>query len=114
MSTFLNNETVRNLIKDLERRVEEKIPESNNLDFIKLLLSKAESEDEAITICKLGTTYHKTGLIYEKKLEVPSNDLKVFVKDQNYSIDNGGIHHKLIVGDNYDALLNLLVEMHHA
>lgn len=110
MSTFLNNKTVKNLIKDLERRVEEKILEANNLEFIKLLLSKADSEDEAITICKLGTTYHKTGLIYEKRLEVPSDDLKIFVKDQKNSIENGGLSHKLIIGDNYDALLNLLVE----
>jgi adenine-specific DNA-methyltransferase len=105
-----SKETIENLLLDLEKRVEAGILERNNLNFIKKLLEKAEDENEAITICKLGTTYNKTGLVYEKKLEISNDYLPVFVKNKKLSFDNGGVKHKLIIGDNYDALLNLLVE----
>ena len=110
MDSILEKETIKNLIADLEKRVEEKILEPNNLDFLKKLLSKAESEDEAISICKLGTTFYKTGLVFDKKLEVPSDGIKVFIKNPELSFKNGDITNKLIIGDNYYALLNLLIE----
>lgn len=110
MGNMLENETVKNLLNDLEKRVEAHILEPNNLEFLKKLLAKAESEDEAISICKLGTTYYRTGLIFDKKLEVPSDGLRIFEKNSKLSFDNGGIKNTLIIGDNYDALLNLLVE----
>lgn len=110
MGNMLENKTVKNLVIDLEKRVEEKILEPNNLLFLKKLLSKAESEDEAISICKLGTTFYKTGLIFDKKLEVPSDGLKIFEKNERLSLNNGGNKNKLIIGDNYDALLNLQVQ----
>jgi len=110
MKSLKNTETLKNLMLDLEKRVEDGILERNNLIFIKKLLEKAEDENEAITICKLGTTYNKTGLIYDRKLEIPSESLKFFTKNEKYSFNNGKLKHKLIVGDNYDALLNLLVQ----
>lgn len=61
MNNILENETIKNLIIDLEKRVDAHILEPNNLDFLKKLLAKAESEDEAISICKLGTTFYKNG-----------------------------------------------------
>ena len=110
MGTMLENETVKKLVLDLEKRVEAHILEPNNLEFLKKLLAKAESEDEAISICKLGTTYYRTGLIFDKKLEVPSDGLRIFEKNEKLSFDQGGLKNTLIIGDNYDALLNLLVE----
>lgn len=110
MANYIENETVKNLIADLEKRVEEHILEPNNLEFLKKLLSKAESEDEAISICKLGTTFYKTGLIFDKKLEVPSDGIYIFNKNEKLSFDGNGTKNKLIIGDNYYALLNLLVE----
>ena len=110
VKNILENETIKNLISDLERRVDEHILERNNLEFLKKLLLKAESEDEAISICKLGTTFYKTGLVFDKKLEVPADGVKVFEKNENLSFGNDGIENILIIGDNYDALLNLLVQ----
>lgn len=110
MNNLLENETIKNLVIDLEKRVEAHILEPNNLDFLKKLLSKAESEDEAISICKLGTTFYKTGIVFDKKLEVPSDGVKVFQKNDKMSFENGGLKNKLIIGDNYYGLLNLQVE----
>jgi len=110
MKSTKSSETLKNLISDLERRVEDGILEKNNLVFIKKLLEKAEDESEAITICKLATTYNKTGLIYDKKLEISNDSINYLKKNEKLSFDNGGIKHKLIIGDNYDALLNLLIE----
>lgn len=107
---ILDNDTIKQLVADLEKRVSEHILEPNNLEFLKKLLSKAESEDEAISICKLGTTFYKTGLVFDKKMEVPSDGIKIFKKNNELSFDNGGIKNKLIIGDNYDALINLLIE----
>jgi len=110
MKSIENNETIKNLILDLEKRVSDGILEENNLSFIKKLLTKAEDEAEAITICKLGTTFYKTGLIFERKLEAPSDGLKIFEKNKSLSFENGGTKNKLIIGDNYFALLNLQIQ----
>jgi adenine-specific DNA-methyltransferase len=106
--SLIQNETIKNLVMDLERRVQENILEPNNLEFIKKLLNKAESEDEAITICKLGTTFYKTGLVFDKKLEVGTDGLRVFDKNNTLSLGINS-NNKLIISDNYDALLNLQV-----
>ncbi len=109
MKKLIERETIRNLIEDLKRRVEEKILEPNNFDFILKLLAKAEDETEAINICNLATTYHKTGLVFEKKLEVNTDSLKYFSINDKLSFGSTENPNKLIIGDNYDALLNLLV-----
>jgi len=110
MPDMLENKTVKNLLADLEKRVQEKILEPNNLEFLKKLLAKAESEDEAVSICKLGTTFYKTGLVFDRKLEVPSDGAKILVKNDALSFENDGQKNTLIIGDNYDALLNLQVQ----
>lgn len=107
---ILKNETIKNLISDLERRVKDNILEQNNFDFLLKLLSKAESVNEAINICSLGTTYKKTGLYFEKKSEKETELIHYLKKDENLSFDVGGEKHKLIIGDNYPALKNLLIE----
>lgn len=107
---ILENPTIKELVKDLERRVNDKILEKNNFDFLLKLLSKAESVEEAINICSLGTTYKKTGLIFEKKLEQESDSLRYFEKNNELSIKGGALEHKLIIGDNYPILKNLLIE----
>lgn len=80
MNSILENETIKNLYLELEKRVAEHILEPNNLIFLKKLLERAESEDEAINICRLGTTFYKTGLRYDVKMETPSDGCKFFVK----------------------------------
>ena len=99
------------LIAGIEKRVSEKIIEKSNADLLIKLINNAESLTEAISIAELGTTYKRTGLHFDKRLEKFNDTIKYFSKNNELSFktDNNAITHKLIIGDNYDALLNLLV-----
>ncbi len=100
------------LITELDRRVEDKILEKSNADLLKKLIQNADTLTEAIAIAELGTTYKRTGLHFDKRLEKYGNTIKYFKKNELLSITDSteGPRHKLIMGDNYDSLLNLLVE----
>jgi len=102
----------KNLIAEIDRRVEDKILERTNADLLIKLINNADSISEAISIAQLGTTYKRTGLHYDKRIEKFGNTIKYFKKNKtlSFSDDKGGPHHKLIIGDNYDALQNLLIE----
>ena len=111
MSTELEN-VKTHLLTELEKRVEDKILERSNANLLGKLIRSAESINEAISIAQLGTTYKKTGLHYDKRLEKQTNDIKYFKKNEELSFSDGvgDIPHKLIIGDNYDALRNLLIQ----
>lgn len=100
------------ILKDLEQRVEDKILEPSNYDLLKKLIENADTLDEAIKIAELGTTYKRTGFHFDKKLEKQSDAISYFKKNEELSFvtDPDATTHKLIIGDNYPALLNLLVE----
>lgn len=109
---MLKDITKQELIQELENRVTDKILEPTNFELLKKLIDKAETLDEAITISELGTTYKKTGFHFDKRLEYFSDTIKYFKKNDSLSFvtDENKIYHKLIIGDNYPALLNLLIE----
>jgi adenine specific DNA methylase Mod len=100
------------ILKDLEQRVKDKILEPSNYDLLKKLVENADTLDEAIKIAELGTTYRRTGFHFDKKLEKQSDTISYFKKneDLSFTTDPNTTTHKLIIGDNYPALLNLLVE----
>lgn len=100
------------ILKDLEQRVEDKILEPSNYDLLKKLVENADTLDEAIKIAELGTTYRRTGFHFDKKLEKQSDTISYFKKNEelSFATDPDATTHKLIIGDNYPALLNLLVE----
>lgn len=105
--------TRESLIAEIERRVEDKILEQTNADLLTKLIRNADTLDEAMAIAQLGTTYKRTGLHYDKRLEKQrGNTIKYFKKNEKLSFSDGSNnpHHKLIIGDNYDALNNLLVQ----
>ena len=104
--------TKNNLLAELEKRVVDKILERSNADLLGKLITNAESVNEAIAIAQLGTTYKKTGLHYDKRLEKQTSEIKYFKKNEELSFSDGNkiIPHKLIIGDNYDALRNLLIQ----
>lgn len=106
------NKSKEGLIDEIERRVSDKIIERANADLLIKLINKSETLSEAIDIASLGTTYKRTGLHFDKRLERKNNTIKYLKKNNNFSFcnDNNKITHKLIIGDNYDALLNLLIE----
>lgn len=100
------------LLNELDRRVEDGIIEKSNADLLKKLIKNAETLTEAIAIAELGTTYKRTGFHFDKRLEKTEPAIKYFKKNDDLSFSDGtdSTPNKLIIGDNYDALLNLLVE----
>ena len=100
------------LIAEIEKRVSDRILEQTNADLLIKLINNADSLDEAINIAALGTTYKRTGLHFDKRLEKMSNTIKYFKKNETLSFhtDDNKPTHKLIIGDNYEALQNLLIQ----
>lgn len=106
------NDIKQSLISEIHKRVQDKILEPSNAKLLEKLINKADSSDEAIQIAALGTTYKRTGLHFDKKLEKLGNTIKYFKKNEKLSFhtDDAKPTNKLIIGDNYDALQNLLIE----
>ncbi len=100
------------LIEELQRRVEDKILEPTNFELLKKLIERADTLDEAIMIAELGTTYKRTGFHFDKRLEKVTDTIKYFKKNEelSFATDSTKKTHKLIIGDNYPALLNLFIE----
>lgn len=100
------------LIAELGKRIVDKIIEKINTDLLKKLITNAETINEAIMIAELGTTYKRTGFHFDKRLEKITDTIKYFKRNEKLSFvqNKDSLTHKLINGDNYDALLNLLIE----
>ena len=105
------SEYKQGLIDSLNYRVEEKIIEKTNAELLAKIIINAETDDEADKIFQLGNMWKRTGLYYDVRLEEQTGtNIKYLKKNNDLSFDQGGIHHKLIIGDNYDALQNLLIQ----
>lgn len=111
--TMGNNEQIKEtLIAEIKQKVKDRILEKSNADLLEKLINRADNINEAMAIAELGTMYEKTGLKFDVRLEKMSNDIKYFQKNKKLSFHFGDTKptHKLIIGDNYDALQNLLIE----
>lgn len=112
----MTNETLKasreSLLADIDRRVEDHILEPTNAELLKKLIRQADDIDEAMMIAALGTTYKRTGFHFDKRLEKLGKDIRYFKKNWSLSFrtDESRPTHKLIIGDNYEALQNLLIE----
>ena len=107
------SETKKSLLAELEQRVNDKILEPSNAALLGKLIKTAEDDDEAIAIAALGTTYKRTGFHWDKRLEKMTDTIKFFKKNEALSFGEakeGEPIHKLIIGDNYEALQNLLIQ----
>lgn len=107
--------TKHSLLDELQARVEDKILEPSNAALLSKLITNAESDDEALSIAALGTTYKRTGFHFDKRMEEPrkTDTIRYFKKNEALSFGEakeGEPIHKLIIGDNYDALQNLLIQ----
>lgn len=102
----------KELAAELDRRVKDRILEQTNADLLKKLILNAETDNEAMMIAELGTTYKKTGLHFDKRLESMSDDIHYLkkIKELSFHTDDKKPTHKLIIGDNYEALQNLLIQ----
>lgn len=111
--TLTNFQKVKeDLVAELDKRIVDKIIEKTNADLLKKLIEQAETINEAIMIAELGTTYKRTGFHFDKRLEKMTDTIKYFKKNEKLSFvqDKNALTHKLIIGDNYDALRNFLIE----
>lgn len=107
---FTNLQQVKkSLIEEIEQRVHDKIIEPTNAELLIELIANTNSIQKAISIAELGTTYKRTGFHFDKRLEKIGNSIKYLKKNDFLSFKNGDRKHKLIIGDNYDSLLNLLI-----
>ena len=109
------SEAKQSYLDELEARVKDQILEPSNAALLRKLIINADSDDEALAIAALGTTYKKTGFHFDKRLEEPqkTNTIRYFKKNKKLSFGEskeGEPIHKLIIGDNYDALQNLLIQ----
>lgn len=98
-------------ISELNQKVKSKILSRENADLLIQLMNKAETLKELQGIMALGNTYKKKGLYFEFINEDLNEGTKVLKKNEMLSFvsDKNALTHKLIIGDNYDALLNLLI-----
>ena len=105
-------ETKQALIDEINKRVQDKILEPTNAELLIKLINNSEDLNEAIQIATLGTVYKKTGLHFAPKLEKDDGTIKFFKKNEKLSFhtDDSKPVHKLIIGDNYAALQNLLIQ----
>ena len=104
ISNNKNQGTINNykqsLIDELNKRHEAGILEGENVKILTKLIINADSKEEADQIMTLGTMYRYTGFHFDAKLEHKTSTIKYLKKNANLSFDQGGIHHKLIIGDN--------------
>lgn len=107
-----NTDLKASLIAEIRQKVEDRILEESNADLLEKLINRADNINEAMAIAELGTMYEKTGLKFDVRLENMDSDIKYFQKNKKLSFhqDDTKPTHKLIIGDNYDALQNLLIE----
>ena len=73
------------MLAEINQRVEDKVLETSNAELLKKLIIQADDDDEAIKIMSLGTTYKKTGLHYEKRLEKMDSSIRYFKKNEQLS-----------------------------
>ena len=105
-------ETKNKLFVQLEKKVADGVLEPTNAELLKKHIGLAESSSEAEAIFALGAMYKKTGLYYDVRLEKEmTNKIHYFKKNNDLSFvsDSGKPTHKLIIGDNYVGLENLLI-----
>ena len=104
----------QDLIAEIEKRVEDHVLEPSNAELLCKLIAQADNDNEAISIAALGTTYKRTGLHFDKRLDkiYMSHDIRYFRKNKalSFHTDDNKPTNKLIIGDNYEALQNLLVQ----
>lgn len=110
------NETLeasrQSLLADIDCRVVDHILEPANAALLRKLILKADDIDEANMIAALGTTYKRTGFHFDKRLEKTDKVIHYFRKNEalSFHTDDSKPVNKLIIGDNYLALQNLLIE----
>ncbi len=108
------DETKASLIANINKRVTDKVIEKQNGDTLIRFINTAQTIDDANFIYTVGTKYKSTGFHFDfRKDKIDNDTIYYFQKNKELSFqptNKNGLTHKLIIGDNYKALLNLLIE----
>lgn len=98
-------------IDELNQRVEDKILNKANAEFLEKLIDKADDLEEVQAIYAMGNTYKRTGFHFDFRKEPACSNIKYLKKNEKLSFvsDKDALTHKLIIGDNYDALRQLSI-----
>lgn len=112
MNKELENLTQNDLIEQIKERVSDKVIEETNANLLIKLIERAETLEEAISIAELGTMYKSTGFHFDVRLEKLGDTIQYLKKVEELSFSDGSALNKLVIGDNYPALLNLIVQYH--
>ena len=105
------NQLKQSLIEEIDKRVDDRILEPTNAALLRKLILQANNINEALSIAALGTTYKRTGLHFDQRFERMTDSIAYFRRNEalSFHTDDSQPTHKLIIGDNYEALQNLLV-----
>ena len=107
-------EIKKGLIEDVEKRLNDGAIEPQNAETIIRLINLAPSIEDAQFIQLVGVKYYPTGFHFDCRLEKFDKDsVYYFEKNDKLTIpakDESKPIHKLIIGDNYRALFNLLIQ----
>ncbi len=105
------NQLKQSLIEEIDKRVVDRILEPTNAALLRKLILQADNLNEALSIAALGTTYKRTGLHFDQRFERMTDSIAYFRRNEalSFHTDDSQPTHKLIIGDNYEALQNLLV-----
>ncbi|MCL8210341.1 hypothetical protein LT336_00071 [Spiroplasma sp. JKS002671] len=93
-------------IKELEERLNDGIIIKNNFKALKELIQLANDKNQIDLIFQWGSENFQTGYYFERQVENFRDSARYLKKIGE--INKGG-KNKLIIGDNYDALNNLLI-----
>ncbi|MCQ2382764.1 MAG: site-specific DNA-methyltransferase, partial [Clostridia bacterium] len=108
------DEVKASLIVNINKRVTDKVIEKQNADTLIRFINTAQTIDDANFIYTVGTKYKSTGFHFDfRKDKIDNDTIYYFQKNQKLSFqptNKNGLTHKLVIGDNYKALLNLLIE----
>lgn len=98
-------------IAELTARHDRKLITKGSYQFLTKLVEKADTEEEVLHIVELGLVHRKTGLTYVPQVEYDTGMIHYLKRDAEHSFvcEKNAVTHKLIVGDNYPALKNLLI-----
>lgn len=102
------------IIEEINRRYEDHSIEETNAALIKRLVQKSETINDALMIWNLGTRFSKTGIQFDRDFEkvLDEKDTIHYLKRNpklSFKTDENAPLHKLIIGENFHALKNLLI-----
>ena len=106
-------EIKKDRLEELEQYKNDGVLEPSNVDFLSKLIRQAQSVEEVENLSTLSVIDKSSGLIFQPTLEkVRGGVIGHFSKDEKLSFkqDPEALTHELVIGDNFEALLNLLIE----